>query len=177
MTISYALKHSRRARYMWLRVLPGGSVVVTAPVGSATGVIQQFVTGHARWIERAVARMSHFKSLPVSGRRAYTMHREEARAFVTERLAHWNRVYGFTYGRVAIKNTKRTWGSCSRKGNLNFAYTLLFLPRELADYVIVHELCHLGEHNHSKSFWALVGRALPDYRERRRELKRYLPRG
>lgn len=162
---------------MRLCVLPGGSVVVTAPVGSATGVIQRFVSEHAQWIERAIARMSHFKSLPVSGRRAYITHREEARAFVTERLAHWNQVYGFTYGRVAIKNTKRTWGSCSRNGNLNFAYTLLFLPRELADYVVVHELCHRGEHNHGKQFWALVGKTLPNYTALRRELKRYLPRG
>ena len=117
-TFSYALKHSRRARYMRLRVLPGGSVVVTAPVGSAAGTIERFVSEHMRWIERATARMAHFKSLPVSGRRAYLMHREEARAFVTGRLAYWNQVYGFAYGRVAIKNTKRTRGSCSRKGIL-----------------------------------------------------------
>lgn len=160
---------------MRLRVLPGGSVVVTAPTGSPLSTIERFVTKHAQWIERAATRMSAFKALPVSGRRAYLAHREAARAFVTERIEYWNTVYGFAHGRIAIKNTKRLWASCSRKGNLNFSYALLFLPRELADYIVVHELCHLGEHNHSKRFWLLVAKALPNYTELRRELRRYLP--
>jgi len=119
--------------------------------------------------------MQDFKPLPVSGRRAYLKHKEEARAFVTERVKYWNREYGFRYDRIAIKNTKRLWGSCSRKGNLNFSFALLFLPRELADYVVVHELAHLKEHNHSPRFWALLEKSLPDFAIRRRELRRYLP--
>lgn len=162
---------------MRLTVQPGGVVILTAPLWISESSINRFLSGHKSWIERSVARMQNFKSLPVNGRKAYLKHKEEARTFVHERLQHWNQFYGHAYERVSIKNTKRLWGSCSRKGNLNFSYTLLFLPRELADYVVVHELCHLKEHNHGPSFWALVAKALPDFNIRRRELRRYLPRG
>lgn len=102
----------------------------------------------------------------------YLAHKEAARVFVHERLAHYNAHYGFTYRRVAIRDQKTCWGSCSEKGNLNFNYRLLFLPPELADYVIIHELCHLGELNHSKAFWVLVAQACPEYAAHRRELQR-----
>jgi predicted metal-dependent hydrolase len=162
---------------MRLRVLPGGVIVVTAPVSSSMGTVESFVASRSKWIRWAVEKMRQFRRLPVSGRRDYLKHKEEARAFVHQRITHWNQFYQFPYGRVAIKNTKRTWGSCSRKGNLNFSYALLFLPRELADYVVVHELCHLKEHNHGRAFWARVAQTLPNYLQLRRELKRYMPRG
>ena len=75
------------------------------------------------------------------------------------------------YRRVSIKDQKTCWGSCSRKGNLNFNYKLLFLPEHLQDYVIVHELAHLVELSHSRRFWAVVAGVLPDWRVRRRELR------
>lgn len=162
---------------MRLSVQPGGSVVLTVPHTISVRVIEVFLTKHREWIERASARMSEFKTLPVSGRRAYLEHKEKARAFVHERVAYWNQFYSHSYKRISIKNTKRVWGSCSRKGNLNFSFTLFFLPSELADYVIVHELCHLKEHNHSSRFWTLVEKQLPNYKTLRRGLRRYLPRG
>lgn len=89
-----------------------------------------------------------------------------------ERLAHFNTRYSFAIGRVAIRNQKSRWGSCSKKGNLNFNYRIVLLPAHLADYVIVHELCHIGEFNHSRKFWVLVAQAAPDWRRHRAELKR-----
>lgn len=101
----------------------------------------------------------------------YLTHKEAARALVHTKLQQYNQYYGFTYKRVAIRNQRRCWGSCSSLGNLNFSYKILFLPSELQDYIIVHELCHLGELNHSKQFWALVAETLPDYRVHRQALK------
>ncbi len=101
----------------------------------------------------------------------YAEHKERAREVIHERLSHWNQFYGLTYGRVAIRNTRSRWGSCSTKGNLNFNYKLVFLPEYLIDYVVVHELCHLIEFNHSKTFWDHVARAIPDHRERIASLK------
>jgi len=105
---------------------------------------------------------------------AYAKDKEAARSLIKERLAFFNDIYGFTYGRVAIRNQRTIWGSCSGKGNLNFNYRVLFLPPRLADYVIVHELCHLRELNHSPRFWALVSRAVPDYAACRSELRKHL---
>lgn len=97
--------------------------------------------------------------------------REHARAFVHHRLFVLNEIYGFVYNRVAIRNQRTRWGSCSKKGNLNFNYRIASLPFHLADYIIVHELCHLREFNHSQNFWNLVAQVIPDHRERRRELR------
>ncbi len=102
----------------------------------------------------------------------YQNHKHAARCLILGRLEHWSAFYGASYGRVAIRNTRSRWGSCSEKKNLNFNYKLLFLPVELLDYVIVHELCHLFEFNHSPAFWAHVARALPEYRTLRLALQK-----
>ena len=159
---------------MRLSVQAGGAVILTAPQRIDVSTIENFLAKHTEWIARASEKMRHVRSLPVSGRRDYLTHKEAARKLVHERLMYWNQFYKFPHGRIAIKNAKRLWGSCSRKGNLNFSYTLMFLPRELADYVIVHELCHLQEHNHSRAFWKLVEKTQPSCIQLRRELKRYM---
>lgn len=172
--ILYSIKRSTRARTMRLMVAPGGTVHVTAPERMESSKIDAFVHKHGLWIEKAVSRMRLCKALPVSGRRDYLKHKERAREFIVERVEYWNEQLGFRYGRISIKNTKRLWGSCSRKGNLNFSYTLLFLPLELADYVVLHELCHLKEHNHGATFWNLVALYQPQYLQHRKELARYI---
>ncbi len=110
-----------------------------------------------------------------ASKRRYAEYKEAARTLVHERLEYFNLHYGFTYGRVTIRAQRSRWGSCSKKGNMNFNYALLFLPPELCDAVIVHELCHLKEFNHSKAFWKLVGETIPDYGERKRKLSRTHP--
>lgn len=101
----------------------------------------------------------------------YQAHKEAARALILERLEFYNSYYLLPYNRVAIRNQRRCWGSCSSLGNLNFSYRILFLPTHLQDYIIVHELCHLREMNHGPRFWALVAEQLPEYRQLRSELR------
>jgi predicted metal-dependent hydrolase len=98
-------------------------------------------------------------------------YRRQASGVFAERLATCNAAYGFVYGRVAIKEQKSRWGSCSRKGNLNFNWRLLLAPLPVLDYVVTHELCHLRELNHSPRFWSLVARGCPDYAVQRRWLR------
>jgi predicted metal-dependent hydrolase len=78
---------------------------------------------------------------------------------------------GVDYRRITIRSQKTRWGSCSSSGNLNFNCLLLLAPPEVLDYVVVHELCHRKEMNHSPRFWAEVGRVLPDYKKRNKWLK------
>ncbi len=111
------------------------------------------------------------KKRPTKSRTSYVKHKEAARAFVHRKLEEHNQQYGFTWGKVAIRDQRSRWGSCSKKGNLNFSYRVALLPEDLADYVIVHELCHLREFNHSPSFWALVARTIPDHKRRKAALR------
>ena len=101
----------------------------------------------------------------------YLKYKNQALKLVRNKLEHFNKSYNFKYNKVTVRNQSTRWGSCSKSGNLNFNYNLSLLPENLVDYIIVHELCHLGEFNHSKNFWDLVARAVPDYKERRQELR------
>lgn len=104
-------------------------------------------------------------------RSEFLKHKESARQIIHQSLAHFAPLCEVKYQRVSIRNQKSRWGSCSARGNLNFNYRLIFLPAELRDYVIVHELCHLKQMNHSQSFWNEVAKVLPDYQERIKKLK------
>jgi predicted metal-dependent hydrolase len=103
----------------------------------------------------------------------YKKYKEIARSVIVSRVAHFAAIHNISYGRVAIRNNRRSWGSCSSKGNLNFHYRLLFVPAEIRDYVIVHELCHRRVFNHSREFWNEVEMILPDYKERKSALRLY----
>jgi len=102
---------------------------------------------------------------------SYLMHKEIARELILSRLQVYNEDGQFVYNRVAIRDQRRCWGSCSSKGNLNFSYKLLFLPPCLRDYIVVHELCHLKVLNHSASFWEVVATQMSDYAVRMQTLR------
>lgn len=97
--------------------------------------------------------------------------RRLARDLISARVAHWAAALGLEYKKVFIKNQRSMWASCSARGNLNFNWRLAAAPPEALDYVVIHELCHLREMNHSKKFWAHVGAACPEYKARRRWLR------
>ena len=102
----------------------------------------------------------------------YLEHKEKAREIAIDRLAYFNQHYKLKYNKIAIRNQKSRWGSCSSKGNLNFNYKIALLPSHLSDYVIVHELCHIGQFNHSQKFWDLVAETLPNPELLQAELKK-----
>lgn len=104
-------------------------------------------------------------------RKLYLEHKEAARTLILERLNHFNQYYQLEWNRVAIRDTRSRWGSCSEDKNLNFSYKLLFLPDYLRDYIIVHELCHLQHLHHKQTFWDLVGEQVPQYQRYVGELR------
>ena len=107
-----------------------------------------------------------------TNQKLFLEHKERARTFVTSRLEFYNQHYGLKFNRIFIKNHIARWGSCSSKKNLNFNYRIVLLPPELANYIIVHELCHLGQFNHSQKFWDLVGETIPNYLKLRSKLSK-----
>lgn len=171
--VEYTLKVSKRARRMRLAVYCDGSFVVTAPAAMNTNLIEQFIIRKSQWVLDKLEYFNRFSGLMFtrSTKKDFVEHKEAALTIAHERIKFFNKMYRFKFNEVNIKNQKTRWGSCSRKGNLNFNYKIDLLPKRLTDYIVVHELCHLGEFNHSQKFWNLVAKAIPDYLEIRNELR------
>lgn len=170
--VSYTLRKNPRAKSLRVSVYQDGRCVVSAPSFMSTFIIEKFVAKKSEWITDKLRSFMPFRPVVCrkNSRQEYLKYKEVARKLVEERLPELNKVYGFTYRKIAIRNQKSRWGSCSMRGNLNFNYKIALLPSHVADYLMVHELCHLGEFNHSQRFWDLVARTIPDYVRVRAEL-------
>lgn len=172
--IPYTLKMSPRAKRLRLSIYRNGSFVVTIPQTMNSNTIEQFIIQKSKWI---LKKLEYFKSfsgivLPKNTKREFIEHKERARIVAETRIEHFNKFYNFSFNRITIRNQKTRWGSCSKKGNISFNYKIALLPERTADYIIVHELCHLGEFNHSRNFWNLVAQTIPDHHEIRKDLKK-----
>jgi len=157
--------HPRAVR-LGLRVHPGGKAVVTVPKGCSYASVLRFMRRHKDWVEEASARMRAFPPKPTraDARRAYLLHKEAARRFAYAAVARFAPLYGVRVAAISIRDQKTRWGSCSRNGRLSFNYRLATLPPRLADYIVVHELCHLLQFDHSPRFWALVAQTVPEHK-------------
>jgi len=101
----------------------------------------------------------------------YRQYRKQAQELIKAKVDYFCRKKNFQYNRISIRNQSTRWGSCSSDGNLNFSYKLIFLTPEEQDYIVVHELCHLEEQNHSRNFWSLVESILPEYKKAHRSIR------
>jgi predicted metal-dependent hydrolase len=102
-------------------------------------------------------------------------YRRQADAEIAKSVSQWSQVVGKAPAILKTRNQKARWGSCSRRGSINLNWRLILLPPELLDYVVVHELCHLEQPDHSAKFWSLVGQIMPDYKQLRKKLRTYSP--
>ncbi|MEI7890636.1 MAG: M48 family metallopeptidase [bacterium] len=172
--IEYTVRKHRTAKRLKLVISCDGNCTVTLPWRMGFVSADEFIRKNAAWVLEKMKAMKKIGKNSLFARHdqvEYTKLKEHAREMVTRRLEKYAEFYGFKYGSVAIRNQKTRWGSCSSKGNLNFNYKILLLPQRHADYIIVHELCHLKEFNHSKRFWSLVAQTFPDYEKIVSQLK------
>lgn len=175
--IKFLLKRSARARRLRLAMQVGGELVVTVPVRVSLVQIESLLRQHAQWIlkQRAHQLKKVVQYLPaMSDVAAYRLYKQTTKELVLQSLATLALNRTLPPHRVIIKNHRTRWGSCSKRGNLNFNYRLALLPAELAHYIVVHEVCHLYELNHSLRFWNQVAHFLPDYRTCRLRLREYV---
>jgi len=171
--IEYKIRESKVAKRLRISVFCDGRVVVTVPRYFNNNILQKFLSDKKEWIIGKVQKFlnSPIRFMQAGSKKDYQNNKDEVKKIVEERLCFFNSTYGHKYNNVKIRNQKSRWGSCSRKGNLNFNYKIMYLPPEVRDYVIVHELCHLKQFNHSKDFWNLVSIAIPDHKLVRKSLK------
>ena len=147
--------------------LTANGLTVRAPFHATQAQIAEVVRQHMGWIEKHQQQLSEAQSkLPTVEK--LTMEEIQALAdkalkVIPARVAHFAPLVGVTYGRITIRNQRSRWGSCSSAGNLNFNCLLMLAPPEVLDSVVVHELCHRKEPNHSDRFYAEVLRVYPDY--------------
>lgn len=172
--IIYTLKVSPRAKRLRLVIYCNGELVVTQPRFMSIKTVENFIKKHESWIIKKSEYFKNVESGPLSQltRRNYLNKREEVRTLVAGRIEYFNHFYNFKYLQINIRDQKTRWGSCSRRGSLNFNFRLLYLSESMRDYVIVHELCHLKELNHSVRFWNLVAQTVPDFRDLKNKLMR-----
>ena len=170
--IKCKIKKSRRAKRARLAVYCDASIVLTVPYYCSNKLVENFIQKNSKWL---FAKINSFKkrkfSLIGGGKNDYLENRARAFEIAKQRADYFNSFYNFQFNKISIRNQKTRWGSCSQKRNLNFNYRIIYLPQHIADYIIVHELCHLKEFNHSRKFWNLVSFKIPNYLEIRRELR------
>ena len=148
-------------------------IVVRVPLEMKDNDIQRFVMEKQRWIEKhlqIIKKRNEEKETPFTVEEIHAL-ADAALKDLLQRVAKYAPIVGVTVGRITIRNQRSRWGSCSAKGNLNFNCLLMLCPEEVRDYVVVHELCHRKELNHSPAFWSLVECVLPGYKEQYHWLK------
>lgn len=168
--ISYEIIRSAR-KTISLQITPAGEVIVRCPKRYPAREVERFVESKRQWLQKHLTKIEERPKLtPLTPEELRGLARQAAQT-IPERVAHYAPMVGVTYGRITIRSQHTRWGSCSAKGNLNFNCLLMLCPDEVLDYVVVHELCHRKELNHSDKFWAEVERVMPQYAQHRRWLK------
>lgn len=169
--LSVLLVRSSR-KTLAVQIRADGTVIARAPRRMPKDRILCFLSEKASWIRMQQGRMQERENMRQQAR----IHldaaqekelRERAKSVLAQRTAYFARQIGVTYGRITVRDQKTRWGSCSQTGNLNFNFRLILAPLEVLDYVVVHELCHRRQMNHSTQFWQEVAQVLPDYRKRK----------
>ena len=179
--ITIYIKRSRR-KILEIEISKSKEIIVRAPLRTPNSEIRAFIQEHKEWIQdslkkakaQELAYQDHLREIgadkPYTEEELLQM-KKDAIKLLPSRCEYYAPLMGVSYNRIAIKAQRSRWGSCSTKKNLNFNCLLMLCPEEIQDYVVVHELSHLKEMNHSPAFWAEVGKILPDYKIRRRWLR------
>ena len=166
-----------KRRSMAIQIRTDGSVVVRVPMHASDRAIKRFVSAHARWIadnrgqmfERRKKLADNSYDIP-AWESLSAADKKIAKQKIMEHVDYYARRMEIDYGSISMRNQKSRWGSCSSKGNLNFNYRLAYLPEELLDYVVVHELAHRRHMDHSAAFWEEVETYYPAYKKCRQML-------
>lgn len=162
---------------MTLEVNAKGEVIVRAPYSMPDAKIRSFIKEKESWLVKTLTEVEEKKNnhAQVEALTEEELNRlgDLALKVLPERVKLFASMMGVSYGKITIRCQKTRWGSCSAKGNLNFNCLLMLAPEKVQDYVVVHELCHRLEMNHSGRFWAEVERVMPDYRIYRQWLKEH----
>jgi predicted metal-dependent hydrolase len=168
--VEYKIVYSDR-KTVSIRVDKDG-VTVKAPIGVDKKTRAQIVLKHSAWIEKSLAseQKKQERERALSPDEVKIL-KKLAKSYFTEKTEYYSQIMGLKYGRITITSAQKRFGSCSSAGNISYSYRLMLYPEAAREYVVVHELAHLVEMNHSKRFYEIIAKILPDYKYRKKLLK------
>jgi predicted metal-dependent hydrolase len=167
-------ERSKKAKHLSISVKPFTGVRVAVPYGLPFRKAEEFVYSKRSWIQKHVERMKQYENqAEMESIIAADIDRAKAKKKLINRLRHLANKHGFSFNRVAIRNQKTRWGSCSRNNNISLNMKLVRLPEELMDYVILHELVHTRIKNHSINFWTELNKYVGDGKKLASGLKKF----
>lgn len=173
--MEYKLVRSKR-KTLALYVRQDGSLEVRAPLKTSKAYIEEFINQKQDWIRSTRSELSQRQErkeiVKISAEDA-AKYKKQAKALLQQKCSFYGEIMGLRPVAIRVNSAKTRWGSCNGRGEINFSFRLLFAPDELIDYVVVHELAHLKEMNHSAAFWAVVVNTMPDYQARRKRLREH----
>ena len=173
--VEFDFRRRKGNRNIRLSINSSGEIALSAPWWVSSRRAEKMLFEKSDWVleklENFKKRQSDSLFRPIK-KEEYQKIKKAAEKLAREKLEKFNAFYGFHYGKVSIRNQKSRWGSCSEKGNLNFNCRIVYIPDHWIDYLVVHELCHLKEFNHSKNFWNLVAKTIPDWKEIKKAMRR-----
>lgn len=169
--ISVKIKKHRASRNLKISISQDGKVRLTIPYYFPYYLGEKYLKEKKTWIIETLSKVTenNQEKVIINEQQEKTL-RIKARADILKLVNHYCLIYNLTYHKIFIKGQRSLWGSCSQKKNLNFNWRLMLAPERILHYVVVHEVCHLREMNHSKNFWQLVALTIPEYQECRRWL-------
>ncbi len=177
LSIPFQIQKSRRKTWA-LTIGPDKALLMKIPLSVSYDCAETILHTKERWIVKKYMQLTEAQNhIPKSNltqtqrSELENRYRQAAKKYFPARVAYYENIIGVTHGSISIRDQKTRWGSCSAKGNLNFNWRLMLAPPRVLDYVVVHELCHRKQMNHSKAFWDAVEMVLPDYRELRKWLQ------
>ncbi len=169
--MNYEIIRSKR-KTMALCVGKSGEITVRAPLTMPDATIEKFVASHESWLKKAIKKQLDYQAAhPKLSDEEIKILKQKAAEVLPDRVEFFSSLTGLKAESVKITSAKTRFGSCSGKNNICFSYILMQYPQEAIDYVVLHELAHTRHHNHSKSFWALVEKYMPDYKARKALLR------
>lgn len=169
---TYKIIYSNR-KTLAIQITPDGAVKVRAPKGFPVSDIHRFLSDKEDWVLKHLAKTEYRKPLFPSSlsEQEHKRYIQIARDIFTQKTAYYASIMHTTYGRISIREQKTRWGSCSTDGNLNYNWRLIFAPEEVLNYIVVHELAHRKEMNHSPAFYGVVRSILPEYKKYQKWLR------
>ena len=168
--IPYTLVRSSR-KTISILVKPNGEVEVRCPKRCSKREVETFLVSKEDWIRKHLETIAQRPKLPTLSEAERKALAKQAAQILPSKVRRFAAEIGVSYDRITIRSQHTRWGSCSAKGNLNFNCLLMLCPEAVQDYVVIHELCHRKELNHSAAFWAEVEKHCPDYKLHRKWLK------